>query len=97
MGHSDVLSCLPLPEIDQDPTPAHQAILLEELPNRPLQVADIARRTAMDPVLSCVQEWVRRGWRMGLVGQDFKSFASCHDDLSAHKGCLLWGSRVMVP
>ena len=97
MGHADALSRLPLSEIGPDPAPAHQIMLIEELPERPLHAADVAKRTARDPVLSRVLDWVGRGWPKVQNGQDFKPFVSRKDELSTHKGCLLWGSRVVIP
>ncbi|XP_060118361.1 uncharacterized protein K02A2.6-like, partial [Heteronotia binoei] len=32
-----------------------------------------------------------------VVDSEFRPFASRRDKLSSHKGCILWGSRVVVP
>ncbi|XP_033014637.1 uncharacterized protein K02A2.6-like [Lacerta agilis] len=96
MGHADALSRLPLPENGPDPAPAHQILQLEELPDQPLHVKDVAAATAKDRLLARVAEWVGRGWP-GKPGPEFSSFTARKDELSTHRGCILWGSQVIVP
>ncbi|XP_015269762.1 PREDICTED: uncharacterized protein K02A2.6-like [Gekko japonicus] len=96
MGHADALSRLPLPEVVEDPAPAFRVLQLEGLPEAPLQARDIARRSARDPVVSRVLGWVVRGWPE-KTDPEFAAYATRRDELSAHKGCLLWGDRVVVP
>ncbi|XP_060094731.1 uncharacterized protein K02A2.6-like, partial [Heteronotia binoei] len=38
-----------------------------------------------------------RGWPEGNMGEDFKPYKVRREELAAHKGCLLWGSRVVIP
>ncbi|XP_015283013.1 PREDICTED: uncharacterized protein K02A2.6-like, partial [Gekko japonicus] len=97
MGHADALSRLPLPETEPDPAPAHHIALLETLPDQPVHVKEVARRTEKDPILCRVLDWVRRGWPLASAGPDFAAYASRKDELSAHKGCVLWGGRVVIP
>ncbi|XP_032997764.1 uncharacterized protein K02A2.6-like [Lacerta agilis] len=96
MGHADALSRLPLPENGPDPAPAHQIMQLEDLPDQPLHVKDVAAATAKDRLLARVAEWVGRGWPE-KPGPEFSSFTARKDELSSHRGCILWGSRVIVP
>ncbi|XP_060092259.1 uncharacterized protein K02A2.6-like, partial [Heteronotia binoei] len=97
MGHADALSRLPLPATDPDPAPAHGVMLIESLPERPLHASEVARATGRDRVLARVRDWVGRGWPSGKAEEAFRPFASRKDELSTHKGCILWGSRVVVP
>ncbi|XP_060119763.1 uncharacterized protein K02A2.6-like [Heteronotia binoei] len=97
MGHADALSRLPLPMTEPDPAPAHGVMLIESLPERPLHAAEVARATGRDRILARVRDWVGRGWPSGKVEDAFRPFASRKDELSTHKGCVLWGSRVVVP
>ncbi|XP_075707209.1 uncharacterized protein LOC142741757 [Rhinoderma darwinii] len=53
-----------------------EILMLESLYNPPLQSTDIARMTAMDPILARVLNW---------------------HELSAYKGCLIWGNRAVIP
>ncbi|XP_053229066.1 uncharacterized protein K02A2.6-like, partial [Podarcis raffonei] len=38
-----------------------------------------------------------RGWPSSSPGPEFAGYTTRKHELSAHKGCLLWGSRVVVP
>lgn len=69
---------------------------LEDLPDQPVHSNDIARLSAKDHILSHVLGWVGRGWLTRKVGPDFATYASSHNKLSSHKGCVLWGSSIKV-
>ncbi|XP_054830333.1 uncharacterized protein K02A2.6-like [Eublepharis macularius] len=97
IGHADALSRLPLPEPADDPSPAHGVMQIEDLPQPPLVASDIAAHSAKDPTLSRVLNWVWRGWPAGGAEPELQPFHSRQLELSVHKGCLLWGSRVVVP
>ncbi|XP_060110491.1 uncharacterized protein K02A2.6-like, partial [Heteronotia binoei] len=97
MGHADALSRLPLPEEGADPAPAHHIMLVESLPEQPLHAAEVAKATQKHKILSRVLDWVVRGWPEGNMGEEFKPYKTRREELTAHKGCLLWGSRVVVP
>uniref|UniRef100_UPI00109F456C uncharacterized protein K02A2.6-like n=1 Tax=Podarcis muralis TaxID=64176 RepID=UPI00109F456C len=38
-----------------------------------------------------------RGWPQGPFASEFQPFATRQHELSAHRGCLLWGDRVVIP
>ncbi|XP_060107687.1 uncharacterized protein K02A2.6-like, partial [Heteronotia binoei] len=97
MGHADALSRLPLPEMGPDPAPAHQVMLMESLPEPPLHAAEVAKATQKHKTLARVLDWVVRGWPEGNMGEEFKPYKVRREELAAHKGCLLWGSRVVIP
>ncbi|XP_060126817.1 uncharacterized protein K02A2.6-like [Zootoca vivipara] len=97
MGHADALSRLPLPETGPDPAPAQEVMTLELLPDRPIQAQEVAHHSTKDRVISRVLDWVWRGWPSSSPGPEFAGYTNRKHELSAHKGCLLWGSRVVVP
>ncbi|XP_060100365.1 uncharacterized protein K02A2.6-like, partial [Heteronotia binoei] len=97
MGYADALSRLPLPEMGPDPAPAHQVMLMESLPEPPLHAAEVAKATQKHKTLARVLDWVVRGWPEGNMGEEFKPYKVRREELAAHKGCLLWGSRVVIP
>ncbi|XP_015280718.1 PREDICTED: uncharacterized protein K02A2.6-like [Gekko japonicus] len=97
MGHADALSCLPLPVCDPDPAPAHQVAWLESLQEQPVHVSEVARCTSKDKLLCRVLDWVVRGWPKAKGDTDLAPFVSRKDELSVHNGCVLWGSRVVIP
>ncbi|XP_015266366.1 PREDICTED: uncharacterized protein K02A2.6-like [Gekko japonicus] len=97
IGHADALSRCPLPGQDLDPAPACSVLAIEELPEAPVSVKDIAAATARDSVLSRVLNWVWRGWPAGTLEPEFKPYKMRENEMSVSKGCLLWGNRVVVP
>lgn len=96
IGHADALRGLLLPECGPDPIPVHQIMQIVELLYQLLHAKDIAKCTSTD-CGSCILDWVRRGWPTGQVGLEFASFTTWRNKLLTHKGCLLWGNRVVVP
>ncbi|XP_053229004.1 uncharacterized protein K02A2.6-like [Podarcis raffonei] len=96
--HADALSRLPLPGgSNEDPAPAEHIMMLETLPGAPVTATDIAEKTRKDAVLSRVLTWVGRGWPGGPHEDKFRPYATRQHELSMHKGCLLWGDRVIIP
>ncbi|XP_060130523.1 uncharacterized protein K02A2.6-like [Zootoca vivipara] len=96
--HADALSRLPLPGgSNEDPAPAEHIMMLETLPGAPVTATDIAEKTRKDAVLSRVLTWVGRGWPGGPHEEKFRPYATRQHELSMHKGCLLWGDRVIIP
>ena len=88
-GNADGLSRLPLAEAPEEvPTPAwgyntHAA-------------TSIRRWTDKDLVLSMVRRMVLHGWRT-QSNEQFKPYECRKSELSVEDGCILWGSRVVVP
>lgn len=96
VGHADGLSRLPLPTNERpDSTPADVFMLDRAYPDA-LSATAIARMTTRDPVISQVVHAVLTGTPLP-VGGDYVPFAARYNELSLHEGCLLWGSRVVVP
>uniref|UniRef100_A0A670I4V1 Gypsy retrotransposon integrase-like protein 1 n=1 Tax=Podarcis muralis TaxID=64176 RepID=A0A670I4V1_PODMU len=97
MGHADALSRCPLPAFVEDPAPASSLLLIEDLPAAPVSAATVASASAQDRTISRVLNWVWRGWPQGPFASEFQPFATRQHELSAHRGCLLWGDRVVIP
>ncbi|XP_058031613.1 uncharacterized protein K02A2.6-like [Ahaetulla prasina] len=96
IGHADALSRCPLPTAAVDPAPGSTVLLIDEWQG-PISASDIARDTSADPILSQVRDWVLRGWPASAVSPEFLPFQRRQHELSALKGCLLWGNRVVAP
>ena len=56
----------------------------------------IAQLTTRDPVLSKVVKFVKTDWPHD-EGNAFAPNMRREDELSVKQGCLLWGSRVIIP
>ena len=47
-------------------------------------------------VLSRRLQFIMQGWPKE-ADDDLKSYWNCHLELSVHAGCVLWGTRVVIP
>ena len=52
-----------------------------------------------DPVISTVMRYVREGWPHNDASNDpdVENFRKISGSLSVHHGCLVYGSRVVIP
>uniref|UniRef100_H3AQ55 Gypsy retrotransposon integrase-like protein 1 n=1 Tax=Latimeria chalumnae TaxID=7897 RepID=H3AQ55_LATCH len=86
LTNADALSRLPLPVTPATtPTVGDLVLLMEHLEGTPVQGRDIKTWTRQDPTLSKVHKYVLCGWPQRK------------NELSVEDGCILWGSRVIIP
>ena len=99
LGTADALSRLPLSSpTDSTPVPADWTHLVNFLDASPVTSEDIRHFTRTDPFLSKVHRYCEQGWPSSTLGYpDLQSFARRRDELSIQNGCVLWGTRVIVP
>ena len=96
-GNADMLSRLPLPETPAKvPIPGETILLLDMLNSLPVTSEHIRQWTSKDPILSKVKIMVQQGWQ-NSKNTDLTPYQRRKDELSVHDGCLLWGTRVVVP
>lgn len=57
----------------------------------------IAQETAKDPTLRTVSKYVLNGWPDVYMTNDVKAYKHFADYLNFEEGCLLFGSRVIIP
>ena len=96
-SNADALSRLPLPTVPAEvPTPAELVLLTEHLADSPVTADQSRSWTKSDPSLAPVHQYVQQGWP-DQGDPKFATFSSKRDELSVHEGCILWGSRVVVP
>ncbi|KRX70380.1 LanC-like protein 2 [Trichinella sp. T6] len=84
IANADALSRLPKQSTENNGSHNPVILLLETIDNSPLHSKDIARITAKDPILTRMNERL-------------KPYVTCQHEISIHNGCLLWGSRVIIP
>lgn len=99
-ANADALSRLPLPtESPEPPKPAEVVHLMEHLDSSPLTSAQIRSWTDTDPILSKVRRLVLTGWPSQDTEADpeLLPYFRRRYELSTEGGCVLWGSRVIVP
>ena len=102
-SNADALSRLPLPvaPVACD-DPPEIVLVMEQLSDFPITAHHIRTGTHKDPVLSQVLQYVRRGWPTIGYGESqlpsqLSPFYRRRTELSICQGCLLWGSRIIVP
>ena len=98
LSNADALSRLPRPvTTSSDRTPANLIHLMEHLSTTTCNAASIKEWTSKDPVLSQVYRYVMSGWPTTGLTEDFTPYKMRRKELSTQDGCLLWGSRVIIP
>ena len=97
LGTADALSRLPLAEAPESVPVCNEWInLVNTLDATPVTSKEISKWSAKDPIISQVLLFLEYGWPEA-VEEELKFFFHRKDELSMQQGCLLWGSRVVVP
>ena len=98
LSHADALSRLPLPDQPTSvPTPQDVVFVLNHLTETTVSAATIKSWTDKDPILSRLRNFILIGSDIPHDVRDFQPFTQCSTELSIVDGCLLRGSRVIVP
>ena len=96
-SNADGLSRLPLPDTPMDtPVPAELVLLVEHLLDAPVKAYEIRQWTKRDPLLSQVKEYVQFGWPESAEPL-LKPYWLHRWELTVEDGCIVWGSRVLIP
>ncbi|XP_052327850.1 uncharacterized protein K02A2.6-like [Oncorhynchus keta] len=95
-ANADALSRLPCnsDSDSEDDRAVFQISLIDDLP---ISASDIAEETRKEPVLSKVLDLTLGGWPTFVNDDNLRPFIDKKDQLSTDQGCVLWGSRVVVP
>ena len=98
-GNCDGLSRLPVSAgFAELPVPAETVHLMQFFDSSPVTAENIRLFSARDPVLSAAMRYAREGWPTGeLLPPELVQYRNKEGELSLHNGCLMWGSRVVVP
>ena len=110
-GNADALSRLPAGPDDEfdgeegsDDADVVCTIRMISQQMKPLDADLVKKETAKDPVLTNVMRYVREGWPpQNKLSEDtshgcsIKDFYKAAESLSVVNGCLLYGSRVVIP
>jgi transposase InsO family protein len=92
-ANADVLSRFPVEDITEIELPINHFSLVDELP---VTAKDVADETRKDKILSRVYVYMMNGWP-SKTDPELLEFAKRKDEISAERGCLLWGMRVIIP
>ena len=78
------------------PVPQELVLLIETLQNSLITDKNIREWTRKDPLLSIVYRHIQFGWPR-KVSSELQPFFIIQNELSSINGCILRGSRVLVP
>lgn len=94
-SNADALSRLPLPQQAVKRGQEERVLMMENVTL--VSAAAMSRWTGRDPVLSRVAQLVQHGWPPQDWDPAFQPYAVRKTELSVQDGCVLWGSRIVVP
>lgn len=96
MSNADALSRLPLPEVPSDSSSdvGEIDLVLNHLSEAIVTAAQIKSWTEKDPQ---VHHLILHGWTATNLNKDLQPYFNNRDELSVVNGCVLWGSRVVIP
>ena len=72
-------------------------MLMEHLEGTPLHSSNIRDWTRRDPVLAKVYQYTLGNWPSTCPSEEVRPYFNRRTEISVEDGCLLWGSRVIVP
>nr|KAG5689099.1 hypothetical protein BaRGS_006158 [Batillaria attramentaria] len=105
-GNADALSRLPSgDDIDFDREESGEdtdmvcAIRVLSLQVKPFDSNILRQESGKDPVIATVMRYVREGWPLkhAEINEEVRKFQKLSDSLSICHGCLIYGTRVVIP
>nr|KAG5685748.1 hypothetical protein BaRGS_011066 [Batillaria attramentaria] len=105
-GNADALSRLPSgDDIDfdreesGDDTDMVCTIRVLSLQVKPFDSNILRQESGKDPVIATVMRYVREGWPLkhAEINEEVRKFQKLSDSLSIYHGCLIYGTRVVIP
>ena len=96
-SNADGLSRLPLTQTTTEGQAPEASIFnIAQIDCLPVTSTQVQQATRVDPVLGKVLNYTRRGWPAS-VPEVLKPFQNRSTELTVEDGCLLWGTRVVIP
>ena len=92
--NADALSRLPYKQTDSPEAEVFFFLSIEELP---ISAADISLATRRESVLARVLKYTLTGWPNYVTDEELKPYFTRKHELSTEQGCLLWGTRTIIP
>ena len=98
-GNCDALSRLPLPAAPSTVPEVGEVIhLLNEVDNKLVRLHEVRAWTRRDPVVSQVVRFAQTYWPCESPKDPaLQPYATRQNELTSEQGCLLWGSRLVIP
>jgi len=101
LANADSLSRLPVSnakdESVEEKVETFENISILELDNAPMTSTDVAKFSLKDSVLRKISKCVTDNMWHNVNHVDLKPYVARRNDLYIDEGCLMWGSRVIIP
>lgn len=96
-ANADALSRLPLSDAQPEGFSKEPSLFnIQQIESLPVTAAELKRESATDPEVSKVLLYLQEGWPP-QVEADLKAYHKRRDELTSEVGCLLWGTRAVIP
>lgn len=95
-GNADFLSRLPLEEEVEEEEKTGDVLMLEGVTRNPVTGEEVAVETDKDKTLKLIKLWLNTAWPE-KIEKKYQAFWLKRNEMSIENGCLLWGSRVVIP
>ena len=96
-ANCDGISRLPLPlESEDDVSTQVVSVQLLDVDCCPVSEEEVRELTRREPVMSKLLRVVLQGWN-GVADPELRDFRLHSSELCTEGGCVLWGSRVVIP
>ncbi|XP_030586939.1 uncharacterized protein K02A2.6-like [Archocentrus centrarchus] len=95
-GNADGLSRLPQRQTTEETTDPATVFHVAQMEPLPVTSAQVKRETSRDTILSKVYDFTVNGWPSSSDTQ-LSVYSTRKDQLSVCQGCVLWGTRVILP
>ena len=92
--NADALSRLPCKHTD---SPEAEVFFFSSIEELPISAADISQATRRESVLAQVLKYTLTGWPNYVTDEELKPYFTRKHELSTEQGCLLWGTRTIIP
>ena len=97
-ANADGMSRLPQRALETEISKVNNDVMMVNLSRAPVTSIEAKTHTRRDPVLSRVLEFVLNGWPEEFsASEEFQPYGTRSNELAVESGCLLWGSRVIIP
>ncbi|XP_021351102.1 uncharacterized protein K02A2.6-like [Mizuhopecten yessoensis] len=84
-------------KLSEPPIPGDINMVLQQLEDSPVKVEQVRSWTLQVPLLAKITSYVKSGWPPKNTDTQMSPYYSIRTELSVEDGCLLRGSRVIIP
>ena len=96
-GNADALSRLPLDARTGEFSQKLVSVAMMEMVKSPVTETEVRRSTRTDPILCVVLQRILEGGLDREMDESFKPYRRKGSELTTENGCVLWGTRVVMP